>query len=125
MVFWLRIPYYAPCVCRKQKSQYTFIGPGVVDALPQESLNILMDSAQCYIEKISNLDTITVSLNISMWKVQKVYLFVRTMTDVWQPSDRLFAKSLQDWKNVQLTAENFEKDLFNMIDLQQLSQFTC
>ena len=68
-------------LCRKQESQYTFIGPGVVDALPQESSDVLLDSAQRHIKKISNLDTATASLNISMWGVRKVYLFARARTD--------------------------------------------
>jgi len=30
---------------------------------------------------------------------------------LWQPENELSVKSLQDWKNVQLTAGNFSKDL--------------
>jgi len=69
-------------LCRKDGSQYTFIGPGVLNALPQEPSGVLMDSARRHIEKISNLDAATVSPNISMWGVREVYLFARAMTDV-------------------------------------------
>ena len=98
-------------LCKKQDSQYTLRGLGGVNALPRESLDVLEHSVRRHIENLRPFYTGTISSSISIWEVWEVYLFAGAMTDVWQPRNELFAKSLQDWRNVQLTAENFDKDL--------------
>jgi len=110
-------------LCRKQGSQYTFILSEVVNALPSESPDVLMDPARRHIEDFTDFDAATVGPRISIWGVREVYLFARPMTNVWQPRDESFAKSLEDWKNVQLTAENLDKDLFSLVGVHELKQF--
>ena len=101
---------YNYAVFRKQDSGYAFSGLRSVHALPQQSLEVLVVTAKHFIEGLSI--PATASISVSMWQVREPPRFAETMADAWQPSGDSSDNPPRDWERVQLTTENFGRDLF-------------
>ena len=80
-----------------------------MNALPNQCLELLVNSARREIEDFGFLPT--ANIPISLWTVSELRKIPEPTTDIWQPKGDLRAKSIQDWEGATVTAENFGKDL--------------
>ena len=67
---------------REQGALYTFVGHGIANVLPRRPLGVLEDLARDHIENLGHPNVAT-GTSISIWEVWEVYLFVKTVADVW------------------------------------------
>jgi len=92
----------------------TFIGTGVVKGFPYQTLKVVEDYVRHYVEEdLLDWDA-AANAHVSIYEVLNVRLFVRSMTDIWQPRGELEGKTPQDLESLQFTEEDIDSDLQQM-----------
>jgi hypothetical protein len=98
-------------IFRKDPGQnYTHFSGRTARGLPKNTLKVIEDDARDVIEGSDDLGAEPTSAHISVYEVPNLCLFVRNMTNVWQPIDKSRYKTWEDLKSSQLTAEKLRRD---------------